>query len=92
MSLEWSSCKNPSCVWCSGKNEYTPQPPPKPNNSAHIADLVNHDIALRKVQGIAKYGTALQGGNGRDALRDLYEELLDAAQYCRQVLYERDGK
>jgi len=29
--------------------------------------------------------------NGRDALRDAYEEALDLCQYLRQALYERDG-
>ena len=42
---------------------------------------------------IADYspGTALQPFNGRDALRDLYEELLDACTYIRQVIEERDS-
>ena len=36
--------------------------------------------------------TSLQAFNGRDALRDAYEEALDLCQYLRQALYERDGR
>jgi hypothetical protein len=39
-----------------------------------------------------KYGTPLQAHNGRDALKDAYEEALDLCVYLRQALYERDGK
>lgn len=68
------------------------QPPPTPNDRPAIQDLVLADVAARKQLGIQRYGTPLQAFNGRDALRDLYEELLDAVQYARQVLYERDGR
>lgn len=39
--------------------------------------------------GRERYGTPLQAFNGRDAMVDLYQELLDAAVYARQVLAER---
>jgi hypothetical protein len=68
------------------------QPAPIPNDRPAIQDLVAADIAERKRVGIERYGTPLQGFNGRDALRDLYEELLDACQYVRQLMYERDGQ
>jgi hypothetical protein len=68
------------------------QPPPVPNDRPAIQDLVLADVAERKRVGIERYGVPLQGFNGRDALRDLYEELLDAVQYLRQALYERDGR
>lgn len=68
------------------------EPPPVPNERPHIQDLVIEDIGRRKEQGIAKYGTALQGFNGRDALTDAYQEALDLVQYLRQALYERDLK
>lgn len=67
------------------------QRPPTPNDGLHIADLVIADMAARKQHGIATYGVALQAFNGRDALRDLYEELLDACVYIRQLMEERDG-
>jgi hypothetical protein len=68
-----------------------PAPQITPGRPA-IQDLVTEDIATRKAQGIAKYGTALQGFNGRDALTDAYQEALDLVQYLRQALYERDGQ
>ena len=46
--------------------------------------------ALLQASGISRYGTGLQPFNGRDALRDLYEELLDAACDIRQAIAERD--
>ena len=56
------------------------------------AHLVCVDMQARKALGVSRYGMALQANNGRDALPDLYEELLDASAYLRQMLYERDGK
>lgn len=46
------------------------------------------DMQARKQFGLRKYGTLLQAYNGHDALRDLYEELQDAAVYARQVMAE----
>jgi hypothetical protein len=68
------------------------QPPPIHNDLPAIQRLVLADIELRWQQGIAKYGTALQPFNGRDALVDAYQEALDLVQYLRQAIYERDGK
>ena len=48
-----------------------------------IADMQDRDLAGRK-----KYGTPLQPHNGRDALVDLYQELLDAAVYAKQAMFE----
>lgn len=68
------------------------QPLPTPNRHPVIQDLVAADLAARRAIGIQRYGTPLQPFNGRDPLRDLYEELIDAVQYVRQVIYERDGR
>lgn len=64
---------------------------PVPNDSPDIQSLVIADIEARRQVGIERYGTALQAHNGRDALRDLYEELIDGAMYTRQVMVERDA-
>jgi hypothetical protein len=69
-----------------------PQPPPRPNGHPGIWPLVVEDMRRRDIQGRRKYGVPLQPFNGRDTLRDLYEELLDAAVYTRTLIYERDGK
>ena len=54
-----------------------------------IAAVVR-DLAARKQLDLDRYGSLLQAGNGRDALRDLHEEQLDALVYCRQWLEEND--
>lgn len=68
------------------------QAPPIPNQHPAIQDLVMQDMLARKNIGIQRYGTPLQPHNGRDMMKDLYEELLDACNYIRGQLYERDGK
>jgi hypothetical protein len=65
---------------------------PKPNNKPAIQDLVLQDMLARKMIGQQRYGTPLQPHNGRDMMQDLYEELLDACNYIRGMIYERDGK
>lgn len=65
------------------------QPLPVINDAPDIQTQVVADIADRRQVGISRYGTALQPHNGRDALRDLYEELLDAVMYVKQVMVER---
>jgi hypothetical protein len=66
------------------------QPLPEINDGPCIQDLVTEDITARKALGLARYGTTLQPHNGRDTLRDAYEEALDLAMYLRQAIYERD--
>jgi len=67
------------------------QPLPKPNRRPIIQALVIEDIEKRLQVGIERYGTGLQAYNGRDALRDAYEEALDLVMYLRQLIEERDG-
>ncbi len=66
------------------------QPMPIPNDSIDIQTLVMQDIAHRREVGIERYGTALQVNNGRDMLRDAYEEAIDLAIYLRGMIAERD--
>lgn len=65
------------------------QPPPQPS-TGDIQKLVIDDMVKRREFGVAKYGTPLQANNGRDALADLYQELLDAVCYVRQMMEERN--
>lgn len=65
------------------------QPLPVRNTFEDIQSRVITDINERRLLGIQRYGTALQPHNGRDALRDLYEELLDGAMYAKQLMVER---
>lgn len=64
------------------------QPLPTSNDSPDIQSMVIADIVERRRLGISRYGVALQPHNGRNALLDLYEELIDAAMYCKQRLVE----
>ena len=72
------------------KNEYsaTEQPDPVRNEKPACWDLVVKDMKDRDAWGRSKYGTPLQPFNGRDAIVDLYQELLDAVVYCRQLIEE----
>jgi hypothetical protein len=71
---------------------FSGQPPPRTNDGPSMHDLVIADVEARKAFGLKKYGTLLQAHNGRDALRDLYDELLDAIVYVRQLMEERDAQ
>lgn len=67
------------------------EPAPEPNNGESIHDLVIQDILSRKQMGLEKYGTILQANNGRNALKDAYEEVLDLACYLKQKLKEQES-
>jgi hypothetical protein len=66
------------------------QPLPVPNGNPGVHSMVIADVEARRDLGIGRYGTLLQAGNGRDALRDAYEEALDLSVYLRQAIEERD--
>lgn len=86
------------CAECSDKTNFnslvTPEPPPRqtPEDQPAIWDLVIHDMSARDDFGHDKYGTRLRAGNGRDAMKDAYQEALDLCCYLRQSIYERDGR
>ncbi len=81
----------------------TPEPAPQPNDYVAVWPLVcedlleeyGGDIEAMRIEcmgrhefGLAKYGTPLQPFNGRDALTDAYQELLDGAVYLKQAVLE----
>lgn len=68
------------------------QPMPVANDKPAIWPIVMGDMQARHNLGIKRYGTPLQPFNGRDALRDAYEEALDLAVYLRTAIFERDEK
>lgn len=57
-----------------------------------VWDLVLSDMRARDRLGRRRYGFPLRPNNGRDALRDAYEEALDLCVYLRQAIHERDGR
>jgi hypothetical protein len=62
-----------------------------PHGDVEILPLVLADLKERSDTGIKKYGEPLKANNGRDALVDVYQEILDAAMYIRQKIYEERG-
>lgn len=95
-------CKYPMCA-CGNFGECVLMKPTKPqregdqpmpvrNGHPAVWPIVMQDMQSRHEIGIKRYGTPLQPHNGRDMLRDAYEEVLDLAVYLRGAIYERDGK
>ena len=57
-----------------------------------VIDEVVLDLKSRSDMGEKKYGTPLRTFNGRNAMMDLYQELLDSVMYAKQVLMEMEDK
>lgn len=68
------------------------EPTPSTSDGPIMHDLVAADIQSRSEFGRNKYGVNLRAFNGRDPLKDAYEEVLDLAVYLRQLMYERDKR
>ena len=68
----------------------TPQPAPT-QGKLTVIDYVLADMAERAAMGVIKHGMPLQTHNGRDALWDAYQEVLDLSMYLRQAILERDA-
>ena len=56
--------------------------------------IVISDIRARQALGTQKYGTSVEKNplSLRDCLQHQYEELLDAAVYCKRAIQEIDAK
>jgi hypothetical protein len=67
----------------------TEQPLSTPGR-ARVFDRLIIELRAREQQGIATYQRPLETHNGRDALRDAFEEACDLAAYLMQALMERD--
>jgi hypothetical protein len=78
-----------------GDNFFDPnksEPKPVHNGNTPIWELVINDMKARDEMGTKKYGSPPQGFNGRNALVDAYQEVLDLAVYLRQRIYEDQSK
>ncbi len=71
-----------------GNGLNTKQPPPTQGNT-DVWALVFQDLLDRVKCGREKHGTYLQVENGRDALIDAYQEIMDALFYLRQEIERR---
>lgn len=56
----------------------------------NVQALLRAEVDAREAVGIERYGSPLQPFNGRDTLRDAFEEALDLATYLRGLLAARD--
>lgn len=54
------------------------------------AHMLSEDLKARAEMGLKKYGTKLRVNNGRKALVDFYQEVLDALMYAMQGRLEGD--
>lgn len=64
---------------------------PYPGTKEVLPELLK-DIKEKAEAGKVKYGSHLQTHNGRRALADLYQEMIDACFYIKQELMERNGR
>lgn len=71
-----------------GDNERQPMPTPQTLGEPDVWAQIIAEMEKRRRVGIKRYKTALQPFNSRDALRDLFEELLDALAYTQQTMLE----
>lgn len=71
------------------KNLNAYEPDPIHTDETPVWELVIEDMRQRDQEGRRKYGTPLQASNGRDALKDAYQEVLDLAVYLRQEIERR---
>lgn len=67
------------------------QPLPVVSDAPIAHRMVQDDLEERLKVGIERYGQPLQAFNGRDSLRDAYEEVLDLAVYLRNAIYEQEN-
>lgn len=74
---------------CNAKHAATAKQPIPKGLGSPILGMVLSDLTNRALEGTAKYGEPLKAHNGRNALWDLYQELLDAAMYIRQAIEEQ---
>jgi len=64
---------------------------PKKQKKKPVGHYLLKDIKSRMKQGKKSYGKYLFTNNDRDAILDLYEELMDACFYIKQFMLERDS-
>lgn len=56
----------------------------------HPSQMLKDDLEARAEMGLKKYGTKLRINNGRRAIVDLYQEIMDAIMYAMQARLEGD--
>jgi len=72
-------------------NDSKHEPMPKPGKKSVLIDVMT-DLLHRDQIGRKKYGTSLKTFNGRNGLKDAYQEALDMVMYLKQCLLEVESK
>lgn len=85
----WSDPRNEPDLEAQSEPLATSSEPTPQGTGDDVAALVQKDIEARAQEGEETYGERLTTDNGRDALVDAYQEVLDTAMYLRQELAER---
>lgn len=67
------------------------QPDPEPGQGVVLFRLLKR-LTERAEAGIETYGTLLEAHNGRSALEDALDEVLDAAMYLMQKIMEDEDE
>lgn len=73
----------------SGKRDARRDQPLPAKGEINVQQALAKALLERMNYGISKYGSPLETFNGRDVLRDVWEELLDALTYMTQMRIER---
>lgn len=71
------------------EKNYIDEDDPGAARPGNTVSTVIVDMRERHEIGIKRYGVPLTSGNGRNAMIDAYQELLDFVVYCRTWLDER---
>jgi hypothetical protein len=85
----WSDERNEPDLGANSEPLATSSEPTPQGTGRDVATLVQEDVEARAQEGEQKYGERLTTHNGREALVDAYQEVLDTAMYLRQELAER---
>lgn len=70
----------------------TDQPLPTSGSGPVVHELVIEDLKERLAFGVRKYNEPLRAFNGRDALKDAYDEALDGITYLKQAVIEIEAQ
>lgn len=87
--IDWAALAHPAPERAGREGDTQPLPTVSDSPIAH--HLVQADLEDRLQLGIRRYGQPLQPHNGRNHLRDAYEEALDLAVYLRAALHEQEN-
>lgn len=72
-------------------DQVRPTPNTETSCQQRFMDRISQDMPPRMELGLQRYGTLLQPFNGRDFMKDTFDELLDLSVYLEGVAVEREA-